>query len=695
MERKRTQKLLAALTAAAMAAAAFPAGVPWVYAAEGAVHDYGKPGDDPATEADESAAVYNSDVLKSASYAESTKYGVTANGTAVTAYKYQHSTTEGNKYYKMDVVRFSSDDAQPEMAVTLKNGSTIENVTVYPQRYYPQEALTISADKKTVSFKMSSALRYCIVYINGSAVEQSGHPALTIINDPTETNKPDIDAANVLNFGTFSKQYLADNPINDTVGEVCTVAGTVTSTSETVLKGHSYSYDTGYYVDYDTSSVTFPNKRVRLSNDVTDAFQAALAKVAADASLDTIYIPAGSYVWSGLSIKDWDGEKNGALNIYLDEDALMVNRLQECQEAMEPAIGIWNSSKITISGRGIIDGQGTYNYERDSQGAGISCHQGGCMVVQSSDITFNDTYMRDAKQWNWECHTGKNVTYNNIKGLSPYEHSWVDGLDITSGQDITINGALTLGYDDTFATGHYNPNNYFAPQGTDSNFDAATIIYNDNYDKWDTEDTLNYSINNTLGWTTKANGAQFGFALNWKDYNAETGKFDASYQQKNYEFNNLNSVLEYTGNAIRIMNGQAGGYPRYETIVFKDCSFDGSNGANAQFPNTTNLTDFNPNITMENCWFNDSSQEFYANSVNNFTIKDLYVDNKLVKYTSQINYSFENIGSLTFLANGENVTENTLPEITYPADGAAFESYAKQPVAFTVKAADADGDKVS
>ena len=35
------------------------------------------------------------------------------------------------------------------------------------------------------------------------------------------------------------------------------------------------------------------------------------------------------------------------------------------------------------------------------------------MVVRSQDITFNDTYVRDVKQWNWECHTVKNITYNN------------------------------------------------------------------------------------------------------------------------------------------------------------------------------------------------------------------------------------------------------------------------------------------
>lgn len=115
---------------------------------------------------------------------------------------------------------------------------------------------------------------------------------------------------------------------------------------------------------------------------------------------------------------------------------MLVNRLQECTQAMEPAIGIWDSSNITISGRGIIDGQGTYGYTWDQAHARLSGHQGGSMVVRSQDITFNDTYVRDVKQWNWECHTVKDITYNNIKGLSPFQHSWVDGLDLTSGQEL-------------------------------------------------------------------------------------------------------------------------------------------------------------------------------------------------------------------------------------------------------------------
>ena len=81
----------------------------------------------------------------------------------------------------------------------------------------------------------------------------------------------------------------------------------------------------------------------------TVSYTHLLAEVKNSDTLDTIYFPAGTYLWSGLSIKNWDGNgKDGKLNIYLDEDALLVNRLQECTQAMEPAIGIWDSSN-TVS----------------------------------------------------------------------------------------------------------------------------------------------------------------------------------------------------------------------------------------------------------------------------------------------------------------------------------------------------------
>ncbi len=677
----------------------------------GAVHDYGKSGDDPATEADESAVVANDDPLKSAQYQESTKYDLKANGTSVSVYKYQKQSGTG-KFYHMDVARFSSDDSQPVFEVTMKDGTAIESAIVYPERYYPQENLRISEDKKTLTFQMSEGLRYCIVNINGTENDRNGKPQLAIINDPTETGKPDINGKNVLNFKEFSDNYLKEHPIKDQIGEKCREAGQVTDTSANDSVEYTWNYGDGVYEDYWAGKVKFPNKRVRPANDVSDAFQAALEEVKKNSTLDTIYFPAGTYIWSGLSIKNWDGDgKDGALNIYVDEDALMVNRIQECQEAMEPAIGIWNSSNITVSGRGIFDGQGTCCKTIDEAHARLSGHQGGSMVVQSRNITFNDTYLRDAKQWNWECHTGENITYNNIKGLSPFQHSWVDGLDLTSGKNITVNGAITMGNDDTFASGHYNPSDGFPvgeisqskldlsnPDGIDQaekNIMAAAGIYNKNRLQWDTKDSENFSINNTLGWSTFANAVRLGHNTRWK----EDG---GSYQMKNYEFNNVNTLHvqgwspNLGGGALSIQNGTNHCNPNYESLIFNDCSFTATAGNNsARFPNTNDLNNYNPDqVVLKNCWFKDATTPVAFKKINHVRVEDLYLGGELVRYTSQLDLTVGNdVGEFVFLADGKPVVENKLPVITSP--GSTIQAYAGNPLVFYVYAEDPDGDNVT
>ena len=674
----------------------------------GNIHDYGKSGDDPATpDVDESAIVANSNVMQSAQYQESTKYELKVNGTPVSVYKYQKQENAG-KYYHMDIARFSSDDAEPVFEITMKDGSTIDSVYVSPERYYPEDSFEISADKKTVKFKMSADLRYCIVNINGSINDTVGTPQLAIINDPTETNKPDVTAANVLNFKDFAEKYLQDHPITDTVGEVCTKAGTVTDTSMNNGTEYTWSYGEGVYQAYDAKKVMFPNKRVRQKNDVSEAFQAALEEVRNSDTLDTIYFPAGTYLWSGLSIKNWDGNgKDGKLNIYLDEDALLVNRLQECTQAMEPAIGIWDSSNITISGRGIIDGQGTYNYTWDKSDAELSGHQGGSMVVRSQDITFNDTYVRDVKQWNWECHTVKNINYNNIKGLSPFEHSWVDGLDLTSGQGITLNGAITMGNDDTFASGHYNPSNEFPVRRLskssdlsnlsteDQNIAAAAAIYNKDRLEWDTDDTTDVNISNTLGWSTCANAVRLGHNTKFK---ADGG----SYQLRNYTFNNLNTlhVSGYGyggGGALSIQNGSSKCNPNYESLTFNNCSFTANNGNNAaEIPKGGNLTNFNPkDVTFKNCWFKDADTPFTFKGIDNVTIENLYLGGKLVEYDSQVDLTVaDSVKNFTFLANGENIKKNTAP-VFENLDGDPFYVKAGETVSFQLKANDPENQKVT
>ena len=89
----------------------------------------------------------------------------------------------------------------------------------------------------------------------------------------------DMPDYNMIKAKEFAEKYLQEHPITDTVGEVCTEAGTVTDTSMNDGKEYTWSYGQGVFQDYNAKQVVFPNKRARQKNDVSEAFQAALEEV--------------------------------------------------------------------------------------------------------------------------------------------------------------------------------------------------------------------------------------------------------------------------------------------------------------------------------------------------------------------------------------------------------------------------------
>ncbi len=539
----------------------------------------------------------------------------------------------------------------------------VNEVTVYPERYYPKEAVKVSADKRSITFKMSDKLRYAFVMINGGPADQAGKPYLAIINDPPEQAKniPDRDAANVLDFKAFSEQYLREHPNSE--AQKAEPAGTTSG---------GVSYGAGKLVDNGTGQVRFPDKRRMTEDDTTYALQAALDVIYADGSqYDTLYFPAGAYVCSGLDIR---GRKGKHVTIYLEEGALVKNRLQECMQAMEPAIGIWDSENITISGRGVFDGNGVENYRKDRHDAKDSCHQGGVMIVRSSGITFQDTYVRDAKQWNWESHGSKDCTLNNIKGLTPYNQPWVDGLDMASAQDLTINGALTLGNDDNFASGHYNPSDGFP--NTVPGYDQ----YNSDSLQWDTKDSYNVSVSNTLGWSF---GGGNGIRLGHDCY---------GHVMRDYTFENVNTT-NFTGggNGITVQNGVGNKrpYPRYERLTFRNCSFD-----------TTRVgTNFNVNgldaenkigsVTLDGCWFSNGDAASYVSNVKDLTVKNHFVGKTQVTVSSQARLTATGVTN-----DVHDWIDNHAPVFSEPAYSMT-EVEAGKTLAFTVQAEDADKDAVT
>ncbi|GHH80809.1 DNRLRE domain-containing protein [Streptomyces capitiformicae] len=639
----------------------------------------------------------------------STKYQVQVAGTPVQAVRY---TANRNNF---DVARFASDSRTPTITVTLPS-TTIDTVNVYPARYYPPGSVSVSADKHTLTFQMSAdaGLNQAIVMVNGDSTSVTGQPYLAVINDPLEdparrpntTSAPDGSGVNlqtgVLNFQEFAAKYLAANP-NSTAQKA--PAATTSSMAGKTVNGTAIpagqKTSPGTLVSASTVNVRYPNVRTMAANDVTYALKAAIDTIKANpTALNTLYFPNGTYISSGLLVNGVDGSKlkGGKLRIYTDEGALVKNRIQGYMEAFEPAVAIVNSNNIEIDGRGMFDGNGVANYNArsvgDSHDAYRSQHQGGVMVMHSSDITFNDTYLRDSKQWNWETHTAKRVTFNNIKGLTPYPQPWIDGIDFASGQDITANGVFTLGNDDAFASGHYNPSDGFTPMadGVWGNFQLGTSTPDiqgyanavgahdavadelgfDNY-HWDNAESKNISVSNTLSWSS---GAGNSIRIGWSSW---------GYKLNNYTFDNFNSISQGAGGIFTQNSPKP--YPRISSIVIKNSSFDTSryssgpirlNGGNGSIQTITAADQerygFAPNpdgsgatytytktpistFKLDNVWFSQQkANSSPLNGATNVTLNNLRVAGELVRYSSQFPLAPSGISTLTSTytdANGQ------------------------------------------
>ncbi|MGQ4335476.1 DNRLRE domain-containing protein [Streptomyces hayashii] len=628
-----------------------------------------------------------------------TKYQVQVAGTPVQAVQY---TANGHNF---DVARFASDSRTPTITVTLPS-TTIDTVNVYPVRYYPSSSISVSTDKHTLTFQMSAAagLNEAIVMVNGDSTNAAGQPYLAVVNDPLEdpaqrpdaTSAPDGSGVNlrtgVLNFQEFAAKYLAAHP--NSAAQTAPTATTSSMAGRTVdgtaiPAGQKTS--AGNLVSASSVNVRYPNARAMDAGDDTYALQAALDTIKANpTALNTLYFPNGTYVWSGLLVNSVDGSKlkGGKLKIYTDEGALLKNRIQAYMEAFEPAVGIINSSNIEIDGRGVFDGNGVANYNARSVGdlhdAYRSQHQGGVMVMHSSDITFNDTYERNAKQWNFETHTANRVKFNNIKALTPYGQPWVDGTDFASGQDITADGVFTLGNDDAFASGHYNPSDGFTPlaSGVWNNFQLGTSTPDvqgyvnavgahdavadelgfDNY-HWDHEDSKNISVSNTLNWSV---GAGNSIRIGWSSY---------GFRLNNYTFDNFNSVSAPAGGIFT--QNSPNPNPRISSIVIKNSSFDTSrytsgpirlNGGNGSAQTITAdqqaTYGFAPNpdgsgaaytyaktpintLNLDNVWFSQQkTNSSPLNGATNVTLNNLRVAGQPVQYTSQFPLAPSGIGTL-------------------------------------------------
>ena len=156
-----------------------------------------------------------------------------------------------------------------------------------------------------------------------------------------------------------------------------------------------------------------------------------MEKIRTTPELNTLYIGPGVYLWSGLRIIDWNGDtaRGGKpLYVYTDENALMVNRLKECREANEPAILIKNSELCHRFRPWHARRAGLPYIRHRPQGRAQHSSSGRRRGDGFAQYHIQRHIYARQPAMELGTHSAKDIVYNNIKGLTPYNHGWLTVL---------------------------------------------------------------------------------------------------------------------------------------------------------------------------------------------------------------------------------------------------------------------------
>lgn len=179
-----------------------------------------------------------------------------------------------------------------------------------------------------------------------------------------------------------------------------------------------------------------------------------------------------------------------------------------------------------------------------------------------------------------------------------------------------MNGALSLGNDDTFASGHYNPNDKFTP-------DPDRL-------SWDTADTFGISVKNHLGWTAGAgNGVRIGGG--------------GGYTQKDFTFENVNYV-GFKNLGITLSNFTAD-----TKVKFTDATFDTSKvTTNASIGGRgSSASDRFGSLILDDVWFSHNLPINISNTTD-LRIHDLSVAGTPVTRLTQFALKLTNVVNRDF-----------------------------------------------
>jgi hypothetical protein len=176
----------------------------------------------------------------------------------------------------------------------------------------------------------------------------------------------------------------------------------------------------------------------------TEAIQKAIDNVSGTGK--TLYFPAGIYLSGSLSIPS-------NTNIYLSPGALIKGsgdiKYYSFNDKVRPLsfIRIKDATNVSITGRGIIDGNGRALRDKYTDIARMRL----ILILNSKNVTIDGIFVRDPGSWNTHILYSENVTIRNIKMLNDIELSNTDGFDPDASVNVLIENCFGYCSDDNIA----------------------------------------------------------------------------------------------------------------------------------------------------------------------------------------------------------------------------------------------------
>ncbi|KAK7411293.1 hypothetical protein VNO78_02745 [Psophocarpus tetragonolobus] len=192
------------------------------------------------------------------------------------------------------------------------------------------------------------------------------------------------------------------------------------------------------------------------NSDISKALSSAWTQACASTTAAKVLIPSGTYQMGALELK---GPCKAPIEIQID-GTIKAPANPASNDVASQFLMIGNADSITVSGNGVIDGQGANTWKQND------CHKNADCKGFTMNLSFKflnnsivrDLTSKDSKTFHFNVISCNNFTIDGLKISAPDESPNTDGIHIARSSSVkVINTNIATG-DDCISMGDGNKN---------------------------------------------------------------------------------------------------------------------------------------------------------------------------------------------------------------------------------------------